>query len=193
MYKEEIDEYIQNERLKNKQLAKKISVMAILIFFIVAVLANFVFLSGVVLSESMEDTLMVNERFVGNRLYYKLGNTPQRFDVVVFRAPDDNNHLMVKRIIGVGGDTVQIKDGELLINGVVTEEPYLKEKMLGHFGPYKVPEGSYLLLGDNRNRSSDARAWQHTFVTIDNIRAKATFVFRPKKNILLNGGYYASK
>ncbi len=181
---QEIDEYILNERLENRKRVKNIIILIIISSVTVLTLANFVFLNGVVWSESMEDTLMVNERFIGNRLYYKFGHTPQRHDVVVFRAPDDDSHLMVKRVIGVGGDTVQIKDGELLINGVVTEEPYIKEKMLGHFGPYEVPEGSYLLLGDNRNRSSDARAWQHTFVTIDKIRAKAVFVYYPKVKLI---------
>ncbi len=184
MNREEIDEYILQERLENKKLIKKISIMRFLFFLTVVFLTNFVFLSGIVWSESMENTLMVNERFIGNRLYYKF-NTPQRYDVVVFRDPDDGSHLMVKRIIGVGGDTIQIKDGQLFINGVATEEPYLKEKMLGHFGPYNVPEDAYLLLGDNRNRSSDARAWQHTFVTIDKIRAKAVFVYYPNVKLIL--------
>ncbi len=184
MNRQEIDEYILNERLQNKKLIKKIFIISIVGFFSVAVLANFVFLSGIVWSESMENTLNVNERFIGNRLYYKVGHTPKRFDVVVFRDPDDGSHLMVKRIVGVGGDTVEIKNGEMIINGVTMIEPYLKEKMLGDFGPYNVPEDAYLLLGDNRNRSSDARAWQHTFVTIDKIRAKAVFVYYPNVKII---------
>ncbi len=185
MYKHEIDELILNEQLQKKKLIKKIIFSVVLFFVALGVITNFVFLSGVVWSESMEDTLMVDERFIGNRLYYKLGHTPQRYEVVVFRNPDDDSRLMVKRVIGVGGDTVQIKDGILLINGVETEEPYLKEKMLGHFGPYDVPEDAYLLLGDNRNRSSDARAWQHTFVTIDKIRAKAVFVYYPNVKLII--------
>ncbi len=180
MHKEDMDEYIFNERrTSRKRLISIVSIIFLSIVF-VEVLSGFILLSGIVESESMENTLMVNERFIGDRLYYKFGNTPQRFDVVVFDSPDDENKLMVKRIIGLEGDTVEIKDGVLLINNVVMEEPYLKEKMLGQFGPYDVPEGSYLLLGDNRNRSSDARAWQHTFVTIDNIRAKATYVIYPR-------------
>ncbi len=185
MYKAEIDEYIRNERQHNKQVIKHVCITLIAIFTAFLVLTNIVFLSGIVWSESMEDTLIVGERFIGNRLYYKIGDkTPQRFDVVVFKSPDKEKHLMIKRVIGLGGDIVEIKDGTLLINDVVTEEPYLKEKMLGHFGPYTVPEGSYLLLGDNRNRSSDARAWEHTFVTIDNIRAKAVFTFYPRIKII---------
>ncbi len=180
MYKEEIDELIINERIQNRELTKKIIIYIILSTIFIGFVTNFILLSGVVWSESMENTLIVGERFIGNRLYYKVGNTPQRFDVVVFKSPDDESRLMVKRVIGLEGDTIEIKDGQLLINNVVTEETYLKEKMLGQFGPYKVPEGSYLLLGDNRNRSSDARSWQHTFVTIDNIRAKASFVFYPR-------------
>ncbi len=180
MLKEEIDDYILSERKHRKRVKTQIVVIVLLSILTFAILSNFVFLSGVVWSESMENTLKVDERFIGARLYYKLGNTPQRFDVVVFESPDDDSRLMVKRVIGVGGDKVQIEDGELYINEVLVKEPYLKEKMLGQFGPCEVPEGSYLLLGDNRNRSSDARTWENTFVTIDNIRAKAMYVYYPR-------------
>ncbi len=183
-YKDNIDKYIEDERKKRKKVKLTIVTIFVLSLLFAGFLSNFVFLSGVVWSESMENTLMVNDRFIGNRLSYKFGRTPQRYDVVVFQSPDNNHKLMVKRVIGIEGDEVEIKDGDLIINGVVIDEPYVKEEMLGHFGPCTVPEGSYLLLGDNRNRSSDARTWQNTFVTIDNIRAKASFVFYPKRKTI---------
>ena len=95
--------------------------------------------------------------------------------MAVFKYPDDPEQkiLYVKRVIGVGGDTVEVKDGELFVNGTLQSEPYIKEVTGGDFGPYKVPEGCYFMMGDNRNRSLDARYWENKFVKEDAILGKA--------------------
>ena len=92
---------------------------------------------------------------------------PQRFDIIIFRYPDDERQLFIKRIIGLPGETVEIRDGKIYLNG--SDEPLedvqTKETMVGSFGPYTVPENSYFVMGDNRNDSKDSRYWTNTFVT----------------------------
>ena len=70
------------------------------------------------------------------------------------------------------GDIVFIKDGEVYINGTALNEPYIREKTEGEFGPYTVPEDCYFCLGDNRNDSSDSRYWNNTYVSKDKILGK---------------------
>ena len=134
-----------------------------------------------------DKSLFAGECICANRLYgkYDYGgdrnlalrtsywfSDPQRGDVVVFEAPDDPDTLYVKRVIGVGGDTVEVKDGDVLVNGQVQDEPYIKEITEGDFGPYHVPEGCYFMMGDNRNDSLDARFWENTYVEKDAILGK---------------------
>ena len=92
-----------------------------------------------------------------------------------------------KKLLAYPGETVTIEDGQVYIDGEALEEDYLKSNQSGedpwtvNAGPYefKVPQDSYLLLGDNRNGSSDARVWEHTYVSKDDILAKAIFRYYP--------------
>ena len=97
---------------------------------------------------------------------------------IVF-SPDEKI-LYVKRIIGLPGETVQIKDGAVFINGTKLDEPYLNEPMIGGSGTYKVPEGKYFMLGDNRNNSKDSRYWQNKYVSKDKILGKVVFRYFPR-------------
>ncbi len=105
-------------------------------------------------SGSMENTIMTGDRVIGNRFAYSFSD-PQRFDIIIFRYPDDESQLFIKRIIGLPGETVEIQDGKIYLNG--SDEPLedvqTKETMVGSFGPYTVPENSYFVMGDNRNDS----------------------------------------
>ena len=89
------------------------------------------------------------------------GGNPQRFDVVICRYPGRGDTNFVKRVAGLPGDTVEIRDGYLYINGEEQDEPYIREEYrngrLNTFGPYTVPEGEYFVLGDHRNNSNDSR------------------------------------
>lgn len=104
-------------------------------------------------------------------------------DIVVFRYPDDESEIYVKRVIGLPGDTIAIEDGKIYINGSTEplQEDYLKEEWTVATGPYtfEVPEGSYFMMGDNRNDSWDARYWSNTYVTKDKILGKALFTYWP--------------
>lgn len=141
-------------------------------------ITTFVIVNARVPSASMENTIMTNDRLIANRLSYTFSD-PERLDVVVFIAPDEPDKLFVKRIIGTPGDTIEIVDGVLYINGVETDEPYLKEQMYGSYGPYVVPDDCYFMMGDNRNNSLDSRYWNNTFVPEDTILGKAMFTYYP--------------
>ena len=141
---------------------------------------NFVIVNAQIPSSSMEDTIMPGDRVFGNLLAYVLVE-PERFDIIIFRYPDDESQLFIKRIIGLPGETVEIRDGHIYINGSDTplEDVETKEPMEGSFGPYTVPEDCYFVMGDNRNNSRDSRYWEHTFVTEDEILGKAVFRYWP--------------
>ena len=107
-------------------------------------------------------TSFIGIPFTNIGTYFTLGGEPERFDVVVCNYPDrvnDNGGRLnfVKRVVGLPGDTITIRGGYLLVNGVKYEEKFLHERMDQNFGPYTVPEGHYFLMGDNRNNSNDSR------------------------------------
>ena len=90
------------------------------------------------------------------------GSNPQRFDVVICRYPGRGDTNFVKRVVGLPGDTVEIRDGYLYINDEKQDEPYINDEYrngwLNTFDPYTVPEGEYFVLGDHRNNSNDSRS-----------------------------------
>ncbi|MDD4844187.1 MAG: signal peptidase I [Anaerotignum sp.] len=150
--------------------------------FLALILAGFVnkflIVNAQVPTGSMESTIMPGDRIMALRTSYWF-EEPERGDVVIFRYPDDPERktLFVKRIIGVGGDEVTIGNGIVYVNGEALEEPYIKEITQGDFGPYEVPEGSYFMMGDNRNKSLDARFWENQYVESDEILGKVKFRF----------------
>ena len=128
-------------------------ILVIVISISVALILNsFVIVNARVTSGSMENTIMTNDRVLGLRFSYWFSE-PERGDIVIFKYPDDESKNYIKRIIGLPGDTVEIVEGTVYINGEQLEEPYLWETPHGSFGPYEVPEGHYFMLGDNRNNS----------------------------------------
>ncbi|MGN0342343.1 MAG: signal peptidase I [Roseburia sp.] len=129
---------------------------------------------------SMENTIMPGDKLIGSRLAY-LRKDPQRGDIVIFRYPDDEAQIYVKRVIGLPGETITIEEGKVYIEGVELKEDYLKEEWTVSTGPYtfEVPEGCYLMMGDNRNNSWDARFWQNSYVAKDKILGKALYRYWP--------------
>ena len=156
-----------------------ISAAAIAFFLNTCIIANSEVPSG-----SMENTIMSHSRVIGSRLSY-IKDDPERGDIVIFRYPDNEKVYYVKRVIGLPGETVEVKDGKVYINGSDTplDEPYLPEPMEGSYGPYEVPEGCYFMMGDNRNNSLDARFWDNKFVAKNKIVAKVLFCYYPFNRI----------
>ncbi len=128
---------------------------------------------------SMEKTFTEGELLMVNRLNYKF-NEPQRGDVVIFEAPTAPGKDYIKRMIGLPGDKVVVKDGKLFINDTEIDEPWLHEAIL-YSGEWIVPEGEYFVLGDNRNHSSDSHSWG--FVPRKNLIGNAFFCYWPLNHI----------
>lgn len=123
-------------------------------------------------------TSFIGIPFTNIGTYVTLGGEPERFDVVVCNYPDRVNEKtgarlnFVKRVVGLPGDTVAIRGGYLYVNGEKVDEKFLHERMDTDYGPYTVPEGRYLLMGDNRNNSNDSRNPKVGPVTRDMIVGK---------------------
>lgn len=155
-------------------------IIVIEVAVVLAVTLNmFVIVNAIIPSASMEPTVMTGDRIFGNRLAY-LKSEPKRGDIIIFKFPDDENELFIKRIIGLPGDTVEMVNGEVFVNGeALDESSYIVTRPEGNYGPYAVPEDSYFVMGDNRNNSADSRFWKNTFVRRDKILGKAAFRYFP--------------
>lgn len=158
----------------------------VLALVVAVILVNYVIINAGIPTGSMENTIMPGDRLIGNRLAYCM-NDPERGDVVIFRYPDNEEELYVKRVIGLPGETVDIMDGYIYIDGATEPlaEDYLKEDWMVATGTYhfEIPEDAYLVLGDNRNDSWDARYWTNTYVYRDKILGKAVLIYWPIQHL----------
>ena len=129
---------------------------------------------GNITSDSMDPELGVGNKVVINRLSYVKKN-PSRGDIIAF---EKDGQKLIKRIIGVEGDKIESVDGTVLINGYVLEEEYIEENIETNFvNAFEVPEGCYFVLGDNRENSYDARYWDETYVSRDDIIGRVVHKF----------------
>lgn len=124
---------------------------------------------------SMEPTLQSGEFVIVNKLAYLFGE-PTTGDVIVFHFPRDPDQEYIKRIIGLPGDRVEIKNGEVYVNDQVLDEDYIAASPV-YEDILDVPGDSLIVLGDNRNNSSDSHNWGP--VPLDYVIGKATFVYWP--------------
>jgi signal peptidase I len=144
----------------------------------------FLFRPFEVKGESMFPNLHDSEYLITNVISQKIGN-PQLGDVVVFKAPNEPDKDFIKRVIGVAGDTVSIREGDVYLNGeLLDESAYLKPEVKTYGGSFlregdevSVPEGYFFVLGDNRSYSSDSREWG--FVPKKNIIGSSFFIYWP--------------
>lgn len=151
---------------------------------------NFVLANAHVLTGSMENTVMTGSRVFCNRLAY-LKSDPKRFDIILFNFTESSKTTRYfKRIIGLPGEKVEIREGNVYINDSDTplRDDFVNDTPHGNYGPFQVPEDSYFLLGDNRNDSYDSKAWPDPFIHKKEILGKALLVYYPEIKVLKNTG-----
>ena len=178
----------------------------VIVFAVAATLfiKNFILVNAGVPTSSMVSLIDPGDRLIGFRLAYVFDG-PERGDVVIFRYPIDEKQKFIKRVIGLPGETVEIREGKIYIDGSLEplEEDYLPEEwVVNNDGLYyEVPEDAYFVLGDNRNISKDARYWaqealslglastpeeaeKYTYVTDKQLMGKAIFKYYPRFELL---------
>ena len=124
---------------------------------------------------SMNPTLQDGEYILVNKLSYKTGH-PTRGDIVVFIFPLDPQEDLIKRVIGLPGETVSVQSGIVKINGIALDEPYIAAPP-NYPGDWVVPQGQLFVLGDNRNDSRDSHQWG--LLPLDKVIGKAVVIYWP--------------
>lgn len=171
----------KKEKEPVKLSVSKKKVIKLVIDYVLPVVAilyvfNFVLLAGMISSGSMEPTLMTGSVMFGNRLAY-VKNNVQRGDIIFFKH---ENSVAGKRVIGIAGDKIEFFDGDVYLNGEKLEEDYLAfDTDTNCSESFVVPEGKLFVMGDNRENSSDSRAWENPYVDPSDIVAKLIFVTPP--------------
>jgi signal peptidase I len=152
------------------------------------VIITFVVQAFFIPSGSMEPTLRVGDRILVSKFSYRMGEVGHG-DVIVFHYPLNPGKDFVKRIVALGGETVELRDGVVFINGAAVSERYPTALAGGdractsNYGPQKVPEGQLFVLGDNRCNSEDSRFFG--FVPAENVVGKAVVIYWPPQRISL--------
>ncbi len=152
-------------------------IMAFVLYFIIDAMLGRVLVQKI----SMEPTLMQGEILMVNKLAYRFGDVGYG-DIVTFHYPVDPTLDYVKRAIGLPGDTVEVKDGQVWVNGNELNEPYISAAP-EYEGVWEVPENQYFVLGDNRNPSADSHIWG--YVPEENLIGEAFAVYWPINKIRL--------
>ena len=177
----------ENKKIQKSKLREVLDFLTpIIIALIIAMILKYcVFANIIVPTGSMLNTIQEKDRLIVSRLDYKF-NEPERYDIAVFKYPDDEKTLFVKRIIGLPGETVNIVDGVVYItdtDGKTTKlrDDFVSEENKDNYnGTFVVPEDCYFVMGDNRDNSVDSRYWHTTnFVSRDKFVGKVMFRYYP--------------
>lgn len=172
---------------KKKSFFREVLEFVIPIILAVAIalfLKNCVIANAKVPTGSMLNTIQEGDRIIASRLAY-LNDDSERYDIIIFKFPDDESQYFVKRVIGLPGETVNIVNGIVYVTKTDGTTIQLDDSFVtncvpvGNFGPYVVPEDSYFMLGDNRNNSEDSRYWENKYVKKDKIIGKVLFRYYP--------------
>jgi signal peptidase I len=187
----------EEDKMSFKSIRKEWIEPIIIALILAMIIRTFIIQAFKIPSESMVPTLLIGDHLMASKCIYGLKipftdssildfNKPDRFDVVIFKSPLRTEEDWVKRVVGLPGDEIEIKDRKIFVNGVMVEDkygffddgPYGKQEFGGHgdnYGPISVPPESYFVMGDNRIHSNDSRYWG--FVPFANIRGKALFIY----------------
>lgn len=181
-----------DSRHKIKEYAEAIVIAILIALFI----RTFVVQAFKIPSGSMKPTLLVGDHILVNKFIYGVKipyiqktvvsiSEPKRGDVVVFIYPEDRSKDFIKRVIGVGGDTIEIRNKQIFLNGQPYQDPfglYVDSVIIpgsmqprDNYGPVRVPEGMLFVMGDNRDQSYDSRFWG--FVDLKDVMGKAFIIY----------------
>lgn len=156
-------------------------IFGLIVFFIFPVLVRaFLFIPFRMQMGSMSPTIHEGDMMIVNKLVYRFHN-PTKGDIVVFHPPNNPEIYYVKRVIGVPGDSVEIKDGFVFINEIKIQEPYLVFETPGKYGPKKLETDEFFVLGDHRNNSLDSREFGP--IKFKSILGKAILILFPSENV----------
>mgnify|MGYP006383857167 FL=1 len=177
----------EQEEQKSSPLREILDFLApIIIALVIAMILKYVvFANAIIPTGSMLNTIHENDRVIASRLSYKF-NEPERYDIAIFKYPDNEEQLFVKRIIGLPGETVSIQDGTVYITGedgktTQLEDSFVAPENKDHYnGTFVVPEDCYFVMGDNRDNSVDSRYWITTnYVSKDKLVGQVLFRYYP--------------
>lgn len=164
-----------------KQYIKYIAVNILAAAVISLLLINYVATAYMIRGNSMNSVLMDRERVIISKIAVKLGKI-NRFDIVVLKRPNEPEKSIIKRVIGLPGETVEIKEGDIYINGKKLFQPFLEKRedfayRASNMSPLQLREGYYFVMGDNRPVSRDSRSFGP--VPGDDIYGKTIFRYWP--------------
>jgi signal peptidase I len=183
----------RNKTARKKSLLQEYAEALFIALLIALFIRTFIVQAFKIPSESMLNTLLVGDQLLGNKFAYGIkipfthtyvyhGQDPKFQDIVIFEYPNDPDTDFIKRVIGVPGDTIELRQKRLYRNGQPVEEPYVRhtsesnmEPRRDNFGPVTVPPGKLFVMGDNRDNSMDSRYWG--FLDRSAIRAKAWRIY----------------
>ncbi len=155
----------------------KTVLLAVLLYFAISAVTDRVRVENI----SMQPTLNEGELLVVYKLAYRFGE-PHRGDIIVFHHNRQPPEDYIKRVIGLPGDRVRVEGGQVYVNDIPLDEPYIAEPPF-YTGEWVVPPDSLFVLGDNRNRSSDSRIWG--FVPMNDVVGRAVLIYWPPDKIRL--------
>jgi signal peptidase I len=173
----------QQRKKRRAGLAELVVTLLVAFVLVFGLVRPFVVEAYSIPSESMVPTLEIGDRILANKFIYRFIE-PKKKDIVVFDSVGgQDEQTLIKRVVGVAGDEIQVRDGVLYVNDEAQEEPYLNEEVpfKGSYGPTVVPKGHIFVMGDNRGNSADSRVFGP--LPLSNLKGEAFMRFWPLNKI----------